>query len=88
MGFLDAITGRRKLKGPRPTGCSRSRRRQITLDTEHGITTRGAAAIVFQPLATGGFEQIAADMEAVLRGTGEETGSTIETSADTSATAG
>ena len=82
MGLFDALTGRRKVKGPAPDRLFAITTAQITLESEHGITNRGAAAIVFQPLATGGFEQIASDMEAVLRGTGEETGSTIETHAD------
>ena len=82
MGLFDAITGRRKVKGPAPDRLFAITTAQISLSTEHGITTRGTAAIVFQPLATGSFEQIAADMEAVLRGAGEETGSTIETHAD------
>src|SRR5262249_33599944 len=55
---------------------------QVTLASEHDITNSGSAAIVFQPLDTGGFEQIASDMEAVLRGTGDETGSAVETPAD------
>ena len=82
MGLFDAITGRRKVKGPAPDRLFAITTAQIALSTEHGITSRGAAAIVFQPLATGGFEQIASDMEAVLRGAGEETGSTIETHSD------
>ena len=82
MGLFDAITGRRKVKAPAPDRLFAITTAQVTLETEHQITNGGAAAIVFQPLDTGGFEQIASDMEAVLRGTGDETGSTIETHAD------
>ncbi len=55
---------------------------QITLDMELGLTSSGKAAIVFQPLATADFEQIVRDMEEVVRGTGEETGTTIDVSDD------
>jgi hypothetical protein len=82
VGLFDAITGRRKVKGPAPDRLFAITTAHVTLETEHGITNRGVAAIVFQPLETGNFEQIASDMEAVLRGTGEETGSSIETHAD------
>ena len=82
MGLFDAITGRRKVKAPAPDRLFAITTAQVTLSTEHGIAPGGSAAIVFQPLDTGGFEQIASDMEAVLRSAGEETGSTIETQAD------
>ena len=82
MGLFDAIIGRRKIAGPAPDRLFAITTAYITLETEHQITSRGVAAIVFQPLATGDFERIAADMEEVLRGTGTETGSTIETSED------
>lgn len=82
MGLFDAITGRRKVKGPAPDRLFAITTAHITLATDQAINTRGAAAIVFQPLDTGAFEQIAADMEAVLRGAGDETGSTIETEVD------
>lgn len=83
MGFLDALLGR----GKQPKKASADRlfamsTAGITLETAHGVTNAGAAAIVFQPLATGDFASVVADVESVLRGTGEETGSTIETSED------
>ena len=82
MGLFDAIIGRRKIAGPAPDRLFAITTAYITLETEHQITTRGVAAIVFQPLATGDFERIAADMEDVLRGTGADSGSTIETNED------
>ncbi len=82
MGLFDAISGRRKVKGPAPDRLFAITTAAISLEAAHGITTRGSAAIVFQPLATGDFEQIVRDMEDVLRGTGDETGSTIDTHDD------
>src|SRR4051812_32157192 len=48
-----------------------------TMQSGMGLTSSGEAAIVFQPLATADFEGIVKDMEDILRGTGEETGTTI-----------
>ena len=70
MGLFDAIIGRRKIAGPAPDRLFAITTAYITLETEHQISSRGVAAIVFQPLATGDFERIAADMEDVLRGDG------------------
>jgi hypothetical protein len=83
VGFLDALLGRRKAAPP----AARDRlfamsTAYVTLDTGHDVHSRGVAAIVFQPLATADFTQIVKDMEEVVRSTGEETGTTIDTSDD------
>jgi hypothetical protein len=83
MGLFDALLGRSKVKGPAPDRLFAITTAAITLETAHGIKNRGAAAIVFQPLATGDFAQIVKEMEEVVRGTGEETGTTLTTSDDT-----
>jgi PspAB-like protein len=82
MGFLDTLLGRRKLKGPAPDRLFAISTAYVSLQSEQNVTTRGAAAIVFQPLATSDFESIVSDMQEVLEGTGSETGSKIETSDD------
>jgi hypothetical protein len=82
VGFLDALLGRHKVKGPAPDRLFALTTAYIGLEAEQGVKTRGAAAIVFQPLATGDFQQIVTEMEEVLRGTGEETGSTVTTHDD------
>ncbi len=83
MGFLDALLGRRKVAAP----AKRDRlfalsTAYVTLDTSHDVHSRGVAAIVFQPLATADFSQIVGEMEEVVRSTGDETGTTVETSDD------
>src|SRR5918912_3520613 len=83
MGFLDALLGRRKVKGPAPDRLFAITTAAVTLEAGPGISTAGAAAIVFQPLATGDFQQIVSEMEEVVRGTGEETGTKLETTNDT-----
>ena len=82
MGFLDALLGKRKIKKPAPDRLFAITTAYVTLETGHGITTRGKAAIVFQPLATGDFQEIVKEMEEVVGGTGSETGTTIESKDD------
>jgi hypothetical protein len=82
MGFLDPLLGRRKTKAPAPDRLFAITTAYVTLEAEHSITTQGAAAIVFQPLATGDFQQIVADVEETVRGTSEETGTVVETHDD------
>jgi hypothetical protein len=84
MGFLDSLLGKRKVAGPAKTDrLFAMTTASITLDAEHGIVTTGKGAIVFQPLATGDFQQIVTEMEELVRGTGEETGTTLSTEDDT-----
>ncbi len=83
MGFLDALLGRRKVAGP----AKRDRlfaisTAYVTLSTEHDIVSSGRAGLVFQEEATSDFSQIVRDAEEVLRATGEETGTTVETTKD------
>ena len=83
MGFLDVIRGKRQIKQAAPTDrVFAMTTAQVTLEMQLGLTSTGKAAIVFQPLATADFEQIVRDMEEVVRSSGEDTGTTIETSDD------
>jgi len=82
MGFLDSLLGRTKAK---PVA-SQDRLFALTtayvaLEAEHDITTKGTAAILFQPVDTADFDSIAKEMEELVRGTGAETGTklTVET---------
>ena len=82
MGFFDVITGKRKLAKPAPDRLFAMTTAYVTFDTELDLVSRGKAAIVFQPLATADFEGIVRDMEEVVRGTGEDTGTRIEATDD------
>src|ERR1700730_13063995 len=82
MGFLDVLTGKRKLAPPAPARLFAMSTAYVTLETSLGITSRGAAAIVFQPLSTADFESIVREMEEVDRGTAADSGNTVETSDD------
>ncbi len=82
MGFLDVITGKRKLAPPAPDRLFAITTTYVTLETSLEITTRGTAAIVFQSLATSDFRSIVRDMEEVVRATAGDSGATVETSED------
>jgi hypothetical protein len=82
MGFLDVLLGKRKLAGPAPDRLFAMSTAYVTLETSLSITSRGSAAIVFQPLSTADFEGIVRDMEEVVRGTASDTGTTVESKDD------
>ena len=79
---MDALLGRRKTKASAPDRLFAITTAYVSLQAEQSITSTGAAAIVFQPLPTGDFQQIVADVEETVRGTGEETGTKVETHDD------
>ena len=83
MGFLDALFGGgKKLKGPAPDRIFAMVTAQITLETSLNLKHKNAAGIVFQPLATGDFQQIVRDTEELLRSAAEDTGTQVETRED------
>ena len=82
MGFLDVLIGRRKLAKPAPDRLFAMSTAYVTLETSLEITSRGSAAIVFQPLATADFEAIVRDMEEVVQGHRGDSGTAVETTDD------
>jgi hypothetical protein len=83
MGFLDVITGKRKLAGPAPDRLFAISTANVLFETQLELKSRGAAAIVFQPLATADFESIVRDMEEVVKATAGDSGTRVESSDDT-----
>src|SRR3954451_15065208 len=55
---------------------------QVTLETWLGIKSRGAAGIVFQPIATADFKQLVAEAEELVHGTAADTDTKVESSDD------
>jgi hypothetical protein len=82
MGFLDVLTGKRKLDKPAPDRLFAISTAYVTFETALEITTRGSAAIVFQSLATADFTAIVREMEEVVRATAGDSGTKVETSED------
>jgi hypothetical protein len=83
VGFLDVITGRRKLAAPAPDRLFAISTAYVTLETALSVTSSGAAAIVFQPLPTADFAQIVKDTEELVRATAGDSGTKVESSDDT-----
>lgn len=83
MGLLDALVGRRTVKGPaaheRLFALSTA---YVTLQTEQQITSAGVAGIVFQPLATSDFQALIKDMEEVVKATASDMGASVESKDD------
>src|SRR5215213_388605 len=82
MGLFDILTGKRKLKPPAESRLFAMSTAAVTLEMTLELRSSGKAAIVFQPLATADFTSIVTDMEEVLRGTGEDTGTAVERTDD------
>jgi hypothetical protein len=82
MGFLDVLTGRRKLAGPAPDRLFAISTAYVKLQTELEIESRGTAAIVFQPLSTADFQSIVKDTEELVEATAKDSNTTVETSDD------
>ena len=82
MGFFDVLLGRRKLEKPKSDRLFALTTAYVTMETGLNIRSRGAAAIVFQPIENADFQQLLKDSEEVVRGVGEESGTTIDTDDD------
>ena len=83
MGFFDALLGgRRKLSGPAPDRLFAMSTAYVQLETGLGITSRGSAGLVFQPLGTADFESLMKETEELLSSAAQETGTTTETKVD------
>jgi hypothetical protein len=82
MGFLDVLTGKRKLDKPAADRLFAISTAYVTFETALEITSRGSAAIVFQSLATADFTSIVREMEEVVRATAGDSGTKVETSVD------
>ncbi len=76
------ITGRRKLSRPAPDRLFAMSTAYVTLEASLGITSSGAAAIVFQPLATADFSAIVTEMEEVVRATAADSATRVTRSDD------
>jgi hypothetical protein len=82
VGLRDVLTGRHSVQGPAPDRLFAISTAYIALQSEHSIDPAGAAAIVFQALATAEFEATLRDMEEVVKATGGDSGTTVSTQDD------
>jgi hypothetical protein len=82
VGLRDILTGRHEVKGPAPDRLFAISTAYITLESEHQVEPAGAAAIVFQALATSEFESTLKEMEEVVTATGGESGTKVASQDD------
>jgi hypothetical protein len=83
VGFFDTLFGTKgKLKGAAPDRLFAMTTANITMETGLGLKSRQRAGVVFQPIGTADFKQIVTETEELLKGTAEETGTTIKTHDD------
>ena len=83
MGLLDILSGKRKLAQPAPDRLFAITTANAVFETKLGMTNRGAAAIVFQSLATADFSAIVRDMKEVVTATASDSRTVVQTSEDT-----
>jgi hypothetical protein len=83
LGFFDALLGgKRKLSGPAPDRLFAMSTAYVQLETALGISSRGAAGLVFQPLGTADFESVMKETQELLGSAASDTGTTTETKVD------
>jgi hypothetical protein len=81
MGLFDVITGKRRLKAPAADRMFAITTASVTLEAA-GISSTGAAAIVFQNLSTADFTAAVKDMEELVSATGADSGLKLTTPLD------
>ena len=78
MGLRNVLFGKKKLAGPASDRLFALATAAVTLDTELGLRTAGAGAIVFKPLSAGDFVRAENDLQQVLDGVAADSGSKLE----------
>jgi hypothetical protein len=78
VGLRDVLLGKKKLAGPARDRLFALATAAVTLDTELGLRTAGAGAIVFKPLSAGDFVRAENELQQVLDGVAAESGSRLE----------
>jgi hypothetical protein len=82
LGFLDVVLGRKRLKEASEERLFALSTAQVTLDTELGLKTAGAAAVVFKPLSAGEFTRVEKELRELLDTVAQSSGSKVERQSD------
>lgn len=82
MGLRDILSGRKKLPGPKDDRLFALTTASVTLQTELGLTTAGAAAISFKPQSSGEFRSAFDDVDKLVDAVAQQCGSTVERKTD------
>jgi hypothetical protein len=78
LGLRNVLFGKKKLAAPARDRLFALATAAVTLDTELGLRTAGAGAIVFKPLSAGDFVRAENDLQQVLDGVAADSGSKLE----------
>jgi hypothetical protein len=78
VGLKDVLFGRKKLAGPARERLFALTTAAVTLDTELGLRTAGAGAVVFKPLSAGDFIRVENDLQQLLDHVATGSGSKVE----------
>jgi hypothetical protein len=82
VGLRDILADRKKLPGPRDDRLFALTTAAITLETELGLKTAGAAAIAFKLQSSGEFRSAFDDVDKLVDAVAQQCGSTIERKSD------
>jgi PspAB-like protein len=78
VGLRDVLLGKKKLSGPARERLFALTTAAVTLDTELGLRSAGAAAIVFKPLSAAEFVRAETDLQQLLDSVAAGSGSRLE----------
>ena len=78
MGLRDVLLGKKKLAAPARERLFALTTAAVTLDTELGLRTAGAAGVVFKPLSAGEFVRAENDLQQLLDAVASSSGSKLE----------
>ena len=78
MGLRDILSGRAKLKEPAGDRLFALTTAAVTLETELGLKTAGAGAVVFKGLSAGDFTRAESDIQQLLEAVAADCGAKLE----------
>jgi hypothetical protein len=82
MGLGDVLFGRKKLKGAKLDKLFALSTAQVTLESELGLKSSGAAAVVFKPLSAGEFARAEQELDELLGVAAQSSGSEVRRRSD------
>src|SRR4051812_17263278 len=82
MGLFDVLRGRKDLEKPATDRLFAMSTAYVSLEMSLGLKTTGSAAIVFQALDTADFARLVKDMQELVTGVTQESGTTVEARQD------
>ena len=82
MGLRDVLFGRKKLAEPKEDRLFGLTTAAVTLETELGLKSAGAAAIAFKPQSSGEFRSAFDDVDELVEAVASSSGSQIERKSD------